>query len=279
MPVKINANGTNETSSLLRLSQTEGQTSKSLKSIASGSRINGAADDAAGLTISTNLRSLIKGLETASRNSQDAISLTQIADGGLDQTATALQRVRELTVQASNGTLDQSARNAIGAEVSQALTEIDRVAHSTTFGSQKLLDGSVTGGFNFNVGSSGDPSNSVNITIANSSSTGLGIAGTPGTIASGGDLSSVLSSIDNAITSIANTRTELGSHQNRLETTLSNTSNSIVNLASSFSRISDTDSASAISEFSAGQIQNQFALALQAQANSLNRSSISNLLR
>ena len=125
------------------LNNTSNSLSKSLERLSSGLRINSAADDAAGLSISQNLQSQIGGFKTATSNAQDGINLLQTADGALTETTNLLQRVRDLTVQASNvGANDQASRDAIGSEVTQALNEIDRIASATVFGSQNLLDGS-----------------------------------------------------------------------------------------------------------------------------------------
>ncbi|WP_078431760.1 flagellin [Metabacillus halosaccharovorans] len=127
------------------LSQTMGQTSKTLEKLSSGLRINRAADDAAGLAISEKMRSQIRGLETAERNSLDAISLIQTAEGALNETHSILQRMRELSVQAANGTLEDSDREAIQKEINQLTYEIDRIADTTQFNTKKLLSGSAEG--------------------------------------------------------------------------------------------------------------------------------------
>ncbi|UHA61571.1 flagellar protein [Metabacillus litoralis] len=127
------------------LSQTMGQTSKTLEKLSSGLRINRAADDAAGLAISEKMRSQIRGLETAERNSLDAISLIQTAEGALNETHSILQRMRELSVQAANGTLEDSDREAIQMEINQLTYEIDRIADTTQFNTKKLLSGSAEG--------------------------------------------------------------------------------------------------------------------------------------
>ena len=160
------------------LSVTDGQMAKSLEKLSSGFRINRAADDAAGLSISEGLRSQVGGLKVAVRNAQDGISVVQTAEGALSEVHSLLQRVRDLAVQSANtGSSDANARSAAATEVTQALAEIDRISQATQFGGQKLLDGSVTGGFKFHVGSASGTENQVNVTINSMSSSGLGLVG------------------------------------------------------------------------------------------------------
>ena len=161
------------------LSVTDGQMAKSLEKLSSGFRINRAADDAAGLSISEGLRSQVGGLKVAVRNAQDGISVVQTAEGALSEVHSLLQRVRDLAVQSANtGSSDANARSAAATEVTQALAEIDRISQATQFGGQKLLDGSVTAGFKFHVGSASGTENQVNVSISAMSSSGLSLVGT-----------------------------------------------------------------------------------------------------
>jgi flagellin len=161
------------------LSVTDGQMSKSLEKLSSGFRINRAADDAAGLSISEGLRSQVGGLKVAVRNAQDGISLVQTAEGALTEVHALLQRARDLAVQAANtGTTSTEARQAAATEVNQALAEIDRISAATEFGGKKLLDGSVTAGFKFHVGSGAGSENQVSVSISAMSSSGLSLTGT-----------------------------------------------------------------------------------------------------
>jgi flagellin len=256
------------------LGATQGSLSKSLERLSSGLRINRAADDAAGLSISENLRSQVSGFKVASRNAQDGISLLQTAEGALSETTTLLQRVRDLAVQASNtGANDQAARDAIGREVTQALNEVDRIASSTVYGSKTLLNNSETLGFTFHVGYSGASNNAINVSIGSQSAASLGMAAT--TVAAGltGTAAATwLATIDAAIKSVTTTRSTLGSYQNRLESTISNLGVSIENLAASESRIRDTDMAQEMTNFSKQQILQQAGTAMLSQANSLPQS-------
>ena len=161
------------------LSVTDGQMSKSLEKLSSGFRINRAADDAAGLSISEGLRSQVGGLKVAVRNAQDGISLVQTAEGALTEVHALLQRARDLAVQSANtGTTSDEAREAAATEVRQALEEIDRISAATEFGGKKLLDGSVSGGFKFHVGSGAGTENQVTVDIDSMDAEGLGLSGT-----------------------------------------------------------------------------------------------------
>ena len=262
------------------LSGTQGSLAKSLERLSSGLRINRAADDAAGLSISENLKSQINGFKRASTNAQDGISLIQTAEGALNETTNLLQKVRSLAVQAANvGANDQAARDAIGREVTQSLAEIDRIASATVFGSKSLLDGSATAGFTFHVGYNGSAFNQLNVKVNATNSSSLGLTSATITAAiTGGTASSWLTSIDNALASITSTRSSLGSYQNRLESTIANLGVAVENLSASRSRIVDTDMADEMTNFSKQQILQQAGTAMLAQANSL-PNSVLQLLR
>lgn len=160
------------------LSATDGQMSKSLEKLSSGFRINRAADDAAGLSISEGMRAQIGGLTVAGRNAQDGISLVQTAEGGLQEVHSLLQRVRDLAVQSANtGTTTQAARDAAAAEVTQSLAEIDRISGATEFNGKKILDGS-TASYTFQVGAGAGAENQTSVSIAAMNSTGLTLTGT-----------------------------------------------------------------------------------------------------
>jgi flagellin len=185
MGLRINHNAA-AANSYRNLSVTDGQMAKSLEKLSSGFRINRAADDAAGLSISEGMRAQIGGLKVAVRNAQDGISLVQTAEGALTEVHSLLQRVRDLSVQAANtGSNTSDARAAASSEASQALAEIDRISKATEFGGKKLLDGSVTSGFTFQVGSGASSENQVNVAITSMSSNGLGLQGTAAKLTSG----------------------------------------------------------------------------------------------
>ena len=268
MGLRINQN-IEAINSYRNLTSTETQLSKSLERLSSGMRINRAADDAAGLSISENLKSQVNGFKTASKNAQDGISLLQTAEGALNETTNLLQRIRDLTVQAANtGANDQASRDAIGKEVTQALNEIDRISQATVFGSKNLLDGSQTGGFTFHVGYNGASYNQLNVNISGMSSAALGLSGLAASI-TGTNAASALASIDAAITLVSGTRSDIGAYQNRLESTITNLGVAVENLSASQSRIKDTDMAQEMTNFSKLQILQQAGTAMLGQANQL----------
>jgi flagellin len=218
------------------------------------------------------LKSQINGFKVATRNAQDGISLLQTAEGALSTTTALLQRVRDLTVQAANtGANDQSARDAIGSEVSQDLIEIDRIASATVFGSKNLLDGSAAGGFTFHVGYSAASYNQLNFTIAGMSAAALGLTGLAAAI-TGTNSTSALASIDAALTNVTSVRSKLGAVQNRLEYTIGNLGVAVENLSASNSRITDADMAQEMTAFTKQQILQQAGTAMLGQANKLPQS-------
>jgi flagellin len=238
-----------------QLAATSDRASKSMERLSSGYRINRAADDAAGLAISEKLRGQINGLDQAQRNSQDAVSLVQTAEGSLNEVHSMLQRVRELAVQYQNGTLSTSDKAAITAEAAQLQSEIDRIGSGADFNGIKLLDGTA-GTISFQVGANdGDV-----ITVKTSAlSTEIGTIDIDGTNA--------ISAIDAAITNVSTMRGQFGAVQNRLEHTLNNLATYQENLMASESRIRDVDMASEMVEFSKNNILQQAGTSMLAQAN------------
>ena len=245
------------------LSETNNNMSKSLEKLSSGFRINRAADDAAGLSISEKLRSQVGGFKVAMQNAQDGISMLQTAEGALNETTSLLQRVRDLAVQAANGTQDTESRAAADAEVSSALSEIDRIANSTKYGSTSLL--SASGSFTFQVGNSAASSDKISVSVSVMTSTGLSVNGL--SISTASAAASALASIDYAISTVSAQRSQFGAVQNRLEHTVANLGVAVENLSASESRIRDTDMASEMVSFTKSQILSQAGTAMLAQAN------------
>jgi flagellin len=273
MGLRINSN-TEAMNAYRNLNNTSMSLSKSLERLSSGLRINRAADDAAGLSISEGLKSQINGFQVATSNAQDGISLIQTAEGALNETTSLLQRVRDLTVQASNsGANDQASRDAIGREVVQTLAEIDRIASATVYGSKNLLDGSNSAGFTFHVGYNGQSYNDLNVkvTAMNSSSLGMTSANIAAAV-TGINAAAALASIDAAIATVTTNRSTLGAYQNRLQSTISNLGVAVENLTASKSRITDTDMAAEMTNFSKQQILQQAGTAMLAQANKVPQS-------
>ena len=233
--------------------------------LSSGFRINSAADDAAGLQISNRLTSQINGLDQAIRNANDGISLSQVAEGAMDEITNALQRIRVLSVQSQNGINSSSDRLALQKEVSALKAEISRIATTTQFGGVKLLDGKYSS--TFLVGANAGQTISVNISRAGGGygSSGLGIAGL--SISSLAGASRALASIDSAINVIDSKRADLGAIQNRFQSTIRNLSNIVENISSARSRIKDTDFAKETADLTRAQILQQASTTILSQAN------------
>ena len=244
---------------------------KSSEKLSSGYRINRAGDDAAGLTISEKMRSQIRGLNKASSNAQDGVSLIQVAEGALAETHSILQRMNELATQAANDTNTTADRNAIAAEIHQLTSEIDRIASTTQFNTMNLLDGSFTNK-NLQVGSLEGQNISVSIKAMNSSS--LGLTKTVNNkktlairVSSFSSAGSAMTVIQKAIQSVSAMRSTLGALQNRLEHTISNLDNISENTQAAESRLRDTDMAEEMVEYSKNNILAQAGQSMLAQGN------------
>ena len=238
--------------------------SKTLEKLSSGFRINRAADDAAGLVISQNLRAQISGLRTATRNVQDGISVVQTAEGALNEVHSMLTRMRELAVQSANaGANDSDAIAAAQAEVDSLIDEIDHISDETTFGSINLLDGSYSGVFQVSQ-ASGDTV-TVTVTTLDASTLGVDALTLTGTV-------SAISAIDSAITAVSTARGDLGAMQNRFESMVNNLQVGVENLTASESRIRDADMALEMVSFTKSQILLQAGTAMMAQANNVPQS-------
>jgi flagellin len=247
------------------LTVTDSQMAKSLEKLSSGFRINRAADDAAGLSISEGLRAQVNGLKVAVRNSQDGISVVQTAEGALTEVHSILQRMRELAVQAANeGAQDPSARNAAGLEVNELAQELDRITNTTKYGSNVLLNGSYAG--TFQVGSNSGDTLSVAVSQSFSSS-GLSVTFGTSVFTAAGSAAGALASIDAAIQTVSDERAKLGAKQNRFEHTIANLNVAVENLSASESRIRDTDMAQEMVSFTRAQILQQAGVAMLSQAN------------
>ncbi|EPZ37594.1 Flagellin [Anoxybacillus ayderensis] len=211
--------------------------SKNMEKLSSGLRINRAGDDAAGLAISEKMRGQIRGLEMAAKNSQDAISLIQTAEGALNETHAILQRMRELAVQGGNDTNTTIDREQIQKELNQLISEIDRISTTTQFNTKNLLDGSLNA--TFQVGA--NDGQIINLQISTMSSAALTLDGTNISVADNSLASQSISKIDSAINAVSQERSKLGALQNRLEYTINNLSTSAENLTAAESRIRDVD--------------------------------------
>lgn len=253
------------------LSGTDNAISKNLEKLSTGLRINRAADDAAGLAISEKMRNQISGLQQAIRNAQDGISLIQTAEGALNETHSILNRMRDLAVQAKNGTYTNEDREKLDKEFKALREEVGRIARDTEFNTLKLLSGQfATNGLKFQIGA--NKSQDITLTIQNMTSGGLGInslvlVNGTGATATPADYDAVISTLDEAIKKVSEERANLGAVQNRLEHTINNLGVTAENLSASESRIRDVDMAAEMTKFTKNQILMQSATAMLAQAN------------
>jgi flagellin len=253
-----------------QLGVTTSAQAKSTEKLSSGYKINRAADDAAGLTISEKMRSQIRGLTQASSNAQDGISAVQTAEGALNEVEDMLQRMNELAVKAKNDTNMSQDRNAIQAEVDALKTEIDRVQSATQFNNQNLLTGDFTSK-SLQVGA--NSSNTITISISNMNASSIGVGGLK--MSSSSAAGAAIDSIKNAIASVSKQRSDLGAVQNRLEHTIKNLDNVVENTTAAESNIRDTDMASAMVEYSKNNILAQAGQSMLAQANQSNQGVLS----
>ncbi len=251
------------------LSKTQNDLALSVQRLSSGLRINSAKDDAAGMYAVEQMTADIRGLNQASRNAADGISLAQTAEGALAQIGNNLQRIREIAVQAANSTVED--RTGLQKEVNELTQEISRIVQTTEFNGQKLLSGSTS--LTFQVGMDGQADNQVTFTGANltginaynSDLTGVGTID----VSTSAAASAALSDIDSDITTVASSRASFGAVQNRFEAVIANLQNYAENLTAARSRIQDTDFAAETARLTRAQILQQAGVAMVSQANSL----------
>jgi len=247
-----------------QLGVTTGNLAKSTEKLSSGYKINRAGDNAAGLTISEKMRGQIRGLNQASTNAQDGISLIQTAEGALNETQSILQRMRELTVQASNDTNVTADRKAIAQELKALTDELDRISEQTEFNTMKLLDGSFSSK-NLQVGANSGQNIAFSIGYMDASSLGvLSVASGVGTY---GSATANINKVQSALDKVSEQRSALGALQNRLEHTIANADNTAENLQAAESRIRDVDMAEEMVKYSKDSILQQAAQSMLAQAN------------
>ena len=240
---------------------------KSAEKLSSGYKINRAADDAAGLAISEKMRRQMRGLTQASANAQDGISMVQTAEGALNEVHDMLQRMNELAVKAENGTLTSTDRDYIDSEVQQLKSEIDRVASTTTFNEQNLLDGTFSQtSCNLQVGA--EKTQHITFKIKNMNCSTLLITGDTQSATNAATLND---QVKEAIKTLSEQRSELGAVQNRLEHTINNLDNVVENTTAAESRIRDTDMATEMVKYSNNNILAQAGQAMLAQSNQANQ--------
>ncbi|WP_057911987.1 flagellin Hag [Peribacillus muralis] len=256
-----------------QLSSATGAQSKSMEKLASGMRINKAGDDAAGLAISEKMRGQIRGLDQASRNAQDGISMIQTAEGALNETHDILQRMRELAVQSSTDSNTDADRGELQKEFNQMAKEITRISKTTEFNTQKLLDGSDGDGKVFHIGANAGQNLTLVIGAMDATTLAVG-TGTTEADTVGIDISNqagadaAITLVNSAIGTVSTERSKLGATQNRLEHTINNLGTSSENLTAAESRVRDVDMAKEMMEQTKNSILGQAAQAMLAQANS-----------
>lgn len=255
-----------------QLGVTTSAQAKSTEKLSSGYRINRAGDDAAGLTISEKMRSQVRGLNKASANAQDGVSLIQVAEGALAETHSILQRMNELATQAANDTNTTIDRNAVKKELDQLISEINRIQSTTQFNTMNLIDGSFSAK-NLQVGSlSGQR---IEISIKNMNASSIGVKQDAIKVDSFLNAGSSMNAIQSAINSVSEQRSYLGALQNRLEHTIANLDNISENTQAAESRLRDTDMAEEMVEYSKNNILAQAGQSMLAQANQSNQGVLS----
>ncbi|WP_215796466.1 flagellin [Paludibacterium paludis] len=262
------------------LSTSSSSLSTSLQRLSSGLRVNSAKDDAAGLAISQTLTSAIRGNNQGIRNANDGISVAQTAEGALGQVGNNLQRIREIAVQASNGSVSDTNRSQLQKEVDQLTQEISRIVQTTNFNGTKLLTSGQS--ITFQVGASGATDNQVVASGVEMSGLNAYAASLSGVttidVTTSSSASAALSKMDTDIGTVSNTRAQLGALQNRFEAVVANMQNYVENLTSSNSRIMDTDFASETANLTRNQILQQAGTSILGQANQLPQAAL-NLLK
>ncbi|MCR5047229.1 MAG: flagellin [Treponema sp.] len=246
-----------------------------IEKLSSGEKINRAGDDASGLAVSEKMRSQVRGLNQANRNIQNGVSFIQTTEGYLQETQDILQRIRELSVQSANGIYSDEDRMQIQVEVSQLVSEVDRIASQAQFNGMNLLTGAFAAEGNrimqFQIGANMDQN--ARVFIGTMTAQALGLKGTQGTdeqvsIATPDSANMAIGTVDAALTTVSKQRADLGAYQNRFEMASNGVQVAAENLQAAESRIRDTDMASEMVEYTKNQILTQSGTAMLAQANS-----------
>jgi len=253
------------------LEASQNSLSTSMQRLSSGLRINSAKDDAAGLAIAQRMNAQINGMNVAERNSNDGISLAQTADGALSQVGDALQRMRELAVQARNATNTSNDKDSLNKEFGQLQSEIQRVLGGTTFNGKAILGADATT-LNFQVGANTTANDTVSIKTVNMTQDSqitavTGSSASIGASATNGAIATVINNIDTAINDVNNTRATFGASESRFDSIISNLQTSVENQSAAYSRIMDTDFAKETANLSRAQVLQQAGTAMVAQAN------------
>jgi flagellin len=254
------------------LNSTEDSLQSSIQKLSSGMRINNAADDAAGLGISQNLKADIASYGQASNNANDGVSMSQVAEGAMNSMQGIVSRMRELAVQSSNQTLGSTERGYIQTEYTQLSSEVNRISATTNFAGQNLLDGSASAGLTFQVGINNTANDRIAMSITKLTTSTLGSTSlhlASASLSTATNAQAAIGVFDTAIAQLSSARAKIGATQNRLQVTISNLGTTSDNLSAANSRITDVDIASATSTMTQEQVLSQAGLSVLAQANSL----------
>jgi flagellin len=263
------------------LTATQSALAASVGRLSSGMRINTAADDAAGLGISENLKANIRSLAQAQRNANDGISMSQVAEGSMNEMQGIVSRMRELAVQSANATLGATERGYIQTEFLQLGEEINRISAVTDFNGQKLLDGSASTGLTFQIGIQNTTNDRISMSITKLTTSTLGSTTlhlSAASLSTAANAQTAIGTFDKAIQQLSQARAKVGATQNRMTVTVSNLAVAQENLMAANSRIRDVDVAQETASLTKSQILSQAGLAVLAQANQLPQSALS-LLR
>lgn len=259
------------------LSKSQGAMAKNIGRLSSGLRINKASDDAAGLGISENLKADIRGLAQAGRNANDAVSLAQVAEGAMNEQQGIVTRMRELAVQASNGTLGSTERGYIDTEFDELSSELNRISNTTEFNGQKLIEGSASAGLTMQVGFQNTANDRISMSVTRLVTSTLGTAGlhvASVSMSTATNAQAALAAFDGAIEQLSTARAKVGAFQNRASITISNLGVAHENLSAANSRIRDVDVASEAADMTKNQILSQAGISVLSQANSLPSSAL-----
>ncbi|MCB1877700.1 MAG: flagellin FliC [Chromatiales bacterium] len=261
-----------------QLNKSQASLQVSLERLSSGLRINRAKDDAAGLAISQRFTAQVRGLEQANRNANDGISLLQTAEGAMDEIANSLQRMRELAVQARNGTVNSADKASLNDEFTELAAEITRITDTAEFNNTNLLGTSAT--LTFQVGFENGSTNQIKVSTIDLATKNLSVGGirsvlTGLAISTSGSASAAIGRLDTAIDNISAKRADFGAKQNRLEATVRNNANIVENQSAARSRILDADFARETANLTRNQILQQAGVAMLSQANALPQSVLS----
>jgi flagellin len=265
MPVFINTNVAS-LEAQRNLARTQSDQSVNFQRLSSGMRINGAADDAAGLAISENLNAQVRSLSVAERNSNNAISMAQTAESALGQVGGILTRMRELAVQGANGDLGATDRGYLDTEFQSLRSEITRISDSTLFNGRQLLGGAATT-ITFQVGINNTTSDRIDVSFGGVDLTALGINASSLSGATAANSQTAIGALDTAIGNVSSRRATFGASMNRLSTTVSNLQSMRTNMAAAHSRIADVDVAEETASMARNQVLSQAAVSVLAQAN------------